>query len=709
MRFVDRESLSPPKVLSDSYHQKMREDFLRFLSLDPKERAQTRPPMFDRIRYADDMPELRELFLGKCAFCERPAEKMLSHLFRPTAEALPMRSGDSEAHLYYGWLAQAWQNHYAICPDCMPSPEEHFPVKGRRSAIPTVAQFEAYVRQGDGNWLFPITERNVLLDPCADKSFGNHLEPEENGVLSARTERGAETVRHFRLNRPELIDERIAAFAGVTGERGETFPDDAPFAGLLRLYSTRLRRRRDGRERTPKAFAPPSGSPELLDPGPQIHLTRIRISAFKSLEDVDVQIKRPPASSEQRPPEPAMLILGENATGKSSFLEAVALAALDQEARADLGLDLSTLCLDPKYLGAAWQGKRDRAEVHLSFADEDGNTSERSLIITSDGYTETGTWPESLPIFAYGAYRHFLESYRNWRPSRPVRNLFHSDDMLSNPERWLMTLSDTDFDMVVQALRLVIGGGFHIIDRNKEEERCYVVTQEDDIYVSTPLRTVSSGFRTILALCCDVMRWVMQRRGFTTLSTARGVVLIDEVESHLHPRWKVRIMDGLRRALPAMTFIASTHDPLCLRGMRDGEVMVLSRIAGTVAGSDLPSTVETLTELPNVTKLTVEQLLTSDLFDLFDTDDPATALSMAELADALNEKSEMDENRRRALREKFADEIRGALPVGSTEVARLVQEAVAEFVRESRKLRKEQRKTLREATKKRIRDALERG
>jgi hypothetical protein len=63
----------------------------------------------------------------------------------------------------------------------------------------------------------------------------------------------------------------------------------------------------------------------------------------------------------------------------------------------------------------------------------------------------------------------------------------------------------------------------------------------------TPLSSVSSGFRTILALTCDVMRWLIEReKGFTTLDAARGLFLIDEVEAHLHPRWKVTSMDGLR-------------------------------------------------------------------------------------------------------------------------------------------------------------------
>jgi hypothetical protein len=168
-------------------------------------------------------------------------------------------------------------------------------------------------------------------------------------------------------------------------------------------------------------------------------------------------------------------------------------------------------------------------------------------------------------------------------------------------------------------------------------------------------------------------------------------------------------MEGLRRALPNMTFIVTTHDPLCLRGMRDGEVLVLQRIPGSAAGSELPSMVETLTTLPDVTKLTIQQLLTSDLFSLFDTDDPKTGRAMADLADALalhRSGVPVTDERKKELKRKFDEEVNGALPVGATEVARLVQEAVAEYVIQRGKISAADRGQLRARTKALIIQAL---
>src|SRR3546814_15479912 len=108
----------------------------------------------------------------------------------------------------------------------------------------------------------------------------------------------------------------------------------------------------------------------------------------------------------------------------------------------------------------------------------------------------------------------------------------------------------------------------------------------------------------------------------SSLANARALVLVDEIEAHLHPRWKLRIMKGLREALPNVTFIVTTHDPLCLRGLGANEVMVLRRIQQDVRpnSEDLPYVVDSLIKIPSIDSLTIEQLLTSDLFQLFSTD-----------------------------------------------------------------------------------------
>lgn len=219
----------------------------------------------------------------------------------------------------------------------------------------------------------------------------------------------------------------------------------------------------------------------------------------------------------------------------------------------------------------------------------------------------------------------------------------------------------------------------------------------------------------MLAMACDILRGLMDRTinpSFTSLEDARAIVLVDEVEAHLHPRWKMQIMRGLRVALPRVTFIVTTHDPLCLRGMLDGEVMVLTRTAREElpeSATQMPVKVESLIELPDVSKLTIEQLLTSDLFKLFSTDRPETELKLARVADliAKREKGETLKKDEFETINSFAADIGSALPVGGTETQRLVQDAVAEYLRKRRQASAQRLASLRKETKQRILSALE--
>lgn len=53
---------------------------------------------------------------------------------------------------------------------------------------------------------------------------------------------------------------------------------------------------------------------------------------------------------------------------------------------------------------------------------------------------------------------------------------------------------------------------------------------------------------------------------------AEGVVLIDEVDLHLHPQWQLTALDGLRNAFPRLQFVVSTHSPQVLSSTKNRQV-----------------------------------------------------------------------------------------------------------------------------------------
>ncbi len=101
---------------------------------------------------------------------------------------------------------------------------------------------------------------------------------------------------------------------------------------------------------------------------------------------------------------------------------------------------------------------------------------------------------------------------------------------------------------------------------------------------------LSDGQRAVLALAAD-LAWRMAQ-GNPHLQdplSSEAIVLIDEVELHLHPSWQQRILDDLRRTFPNAQFIVSTHSPQVLTTIEPEHIVELARedghiVAGSVAG-----------------------------------------------------------------------------------------------------------------------------
>ena len=116
------------------------------------------------------------------------------------------------------------------------------------------------------------------------------------------------------------------------------------------------------------------------------------------------------------------------------------------------------------------------------------------------------------------------------------------------------------------------------------------VTRSDDAAETIELDQFSDGQRAVLALAAD-LAWRMAR-GNPHLEdplASAAIVLIDELELHLHPSWQQRILDDLRRTFPNTQFIVSTHSPQVLTTVEPEHIVELAReegriVAGSVAG-----------------------------------------------------------------------------------------------------------------------------
>lgn len=706
------------------------------------------------FEYGPDVREaLEALFRGKCAFCETK-RSVHFHRFRPPAEAEPFDKSEF-AHLYYVWLRTDWNNVFPACEECAVRAGRQFPVRGKRGELPHPQELEHFANENYGVWRWPHRDKPLLLDPCATRSFVPHIGFDLMGGIQPLSRAGAETIATYGLNRRDLVQSRARAFQdylhllrGPADFRAETFDfarleHGGAWSLLLQRITGIVAQNLDipvskDRNRLATTWASILGtdvgkaafeaslsdvSQPIAKPAKTVtraasgngKLAAVRLTNFKALEGIELAVPKaivgdPEHGSENEAS--ALLVLGENAAGKSSILEGVALSLCGAAVRQRIGRATSSFVLKPELMGQPDAPAPPLATVELEFSE--GRAFSLSI---GDRFEETDR-RDLPPVFAYGAFRQYAAKAKSSSRLGKVGTLFKSDIILPNPEQWLLGLEPSEFAMVARALQhlFTVEGEFNVIIPDRANSRCMVVTRvgsnEEIEEIHTPLSVVSSGFRSVLAMVCDIFEGmlkekVVRERGF---AAAEAVILIDEIEAHLHPRWKMQIMTAFRRVFQSSTILATTHDPLCLRGMHDGEVLVLSRVRREgVKDGQVPVVVETLFELPNVENLTIEQLLTSDFFAMFSTDSPDAERKLADLGNLLAKRAA---GGRLTAEEQSAvgqleREVVEALPLGSSEVQRLVQGAVAEYLQKRRSTRATQLERLQKEARQRIIDALE--
>ncbi len=107
--------------------------------------------------------------------------------------------------------------------------------------------------------------------------------------------------------------------------------------------------------------------------------------------------------------------------------------------------------------------------------------------------------------------------------------------------------------------------------------------------LTLPFSLLSDGQRSMLAMVADIAYRMAQLNPHllehVTLETP-GVVLIDELDLHLHPKWQRKVVDNLRKAFPKVQFFATSHSPFIIQSVRHGELIDLNETEGAAEYQD---------------------------------------------------------------------------------------------------------------------------
>lgn len=118
-----------------------------------------------------------------------------------------------------------------------------------------------------------------------------------------------------------------------------------------------------------------------------------------------------------------------------------------------------------------------------------------------------------------------------------------------------------------------------------------------------PFYSLSDGQRATLAMVADIAIKAVTLNphlGKNAATQSPGVVLIDELDLHLHPKWQRRVIDDLKRTFPAIQFICSTHSPFLIQSLAPGELIPLQTDGelGEYANQSIEDIVEHIQGVP---------------------------------------------------------------------------------------------------------------
>jgi predicted ATP-binding protein involved in virulence len=317
------------------------------------------------------------------------------------------------------------------------------------------------------------------------------------------------------------------------------------------------------------------------------------------------------------------LLLGENGTGKSSVLRSIALVTAGSAA-------LSELLLKPDSwirLGAK------ECRIHAELVTADGEKREISLG-WGRGQNIREVFDQNAPTLdrldaalkhsmrnyftvGYGASRRLGNakfSTQNFdvfqqKRARNVATLFSNDAVMNPLDVWAMDLeyrkSRQGFEIVKQTISEILPEvKISRIDREKRE--LLFETADGEL----PLEQLSDGYQNMAGWCGDLLYRITETYGdYKHPLKARGLLLIDELDLHLHPIWQRILKDFLVEKMPNFQIIATTHSPLTAQEAGEKELYFLRRHRDTNAAE-----LEQYAGAPN--KLFTHQMLLTPAFGL---------------------------------------------------------------------------------------------
>lgn len=335
-----------------------------------------------------------------------------------------------------------------------------------------------------------------------------------------------------------------------------------------------------------------------------LFITRVRIENIRCFERVDLSLLSDAGVRQ------FILLFGDNGVGKTTLLRSIALGLCDE---------MTATALLEMLPGSLLRENTKKGLIHIEFANTSGarchieTTLQRNrkgrLALTQK--TSSDFPRHRLFACGYGASRRGFGSqdYDGYSLRHSLGTLFNYDMSLQSPELAFRRL---------EAQHVNINALMQRIDSVLMLEPGATSLHSSGIHIRgpwgdfMPLGGLGDGFQATLGWLADMLGWTLFFSPDSLFTEVTGIVLLDELEQHLHPSWQREIIHLLHQQFPKLQFIATSHAPMCALGTTAlpeslTEIVRLRQLEDHVDAIQLT--------IPKAQR--ADQVLTSPLFGLF--------------------------------------------------------------------------------------------